>query len=151
MSIYPSTSGAMWRGLTRILTPFKIIALGQRSCSVLKRDTEGCYATISLGLLYSFFDWFPSQKVGKDGRKKRGIKKSSFLGTCWKVLRDLAKKHGLSEQRRANRCMTIDDLKQQIETTLSTIKKSFKLGELRILAVLFLLLLAPAGSRRKRL
>ncbi|KAK1840387.1 C2H2 finger domain-containing protein [Colletotrichum chrysophilum] len=43
--------------------------------------------------------------------------------------------------------MTIDDLKQQIETTLSTTKKSFKLGELRILAVLFLLLLAPAGSR----
>jgi hypothetical protein len=43
--------------------------------------------------------------------------------------------------------MTIDTLEQQIETTLSTTKKSFKLGELRILAVLFLLLLAPAGAR----
>lgn len=43
--------------------------------------------------------------------------------------------------------MTINDLKDQIETTLSTTKKSFDLGELRILAVLFLLLLAPAGSR----
>lgn len=43
--------------------------------------------------------------------------------------------------------MTIDNLEQQIETTLSTTKKSFKLGELRILAVLFLLLLAPAGAR----
>lgn len=43
--------------------------------------------------------------------------------------------------------MTTDDLKLQIETTLSTTKKSFKLGELRILAVLFLLLLAPAGAR----
>ena len=43
--------------------------------------------------------------------------------------------------------MTIDSLEQQIETTLSTTKKSFKLGELRILAVLFLLLLAPAGAR----
>lgn len=43
--------------------------------------------------------------------------------------------------------MTVDNLKQQIETTLSTTKKSFKLGELRILAVLFLLLLAPAGAR----
>ncbi|KAH0419558.1 hypothetical protein CcaCcLH18_14355 [Colletotrichum camelliae] len=131
---------------------------------VLKRDIEDCYATISLGLLYNFFDWFLSQKVGKDGRKKRGIKKKSSLGTYWKVFRlvferavgdkidqklnrNLAKKHDLSEQRRANRCMTIDDLKQQIETTLSTTKKSFKLGELRILAVLFLLLLAPAGSR----
>ena len=43
--------------------------------------------------------------------------------------------------------MTIDNLKQQIEETLSTTRKSFKLGELRILAVLFLLLLAPAGAR----
>jgi hypothetical protein len=43
--------------------------------------------------------------------------------------------------------MTIDNLEQQIETTLSTTKKSFKLGELRVLAVLFLLLLAPAGAR----
>ena len=43
--------------------------------------------------------------------------------------------------------MTIDDLKDQIETTLSTTEKSFQLGELRILAVLFLLLVAPAGAR----
>ncbi|KAF5520978.1 hypothetical protein CGCA056_v007802 [Colletotrichum aenigma] len=145
---------------------------------VLKRDVADCYATISVGLLYSFFDWVLCQKVGKNGRRKRGIKKKSSLGTYWKVfrlvferavgdkvdpklnrsmhragisyrdvLRDLAKKHGLSEQRRANRGMTIDDLKQQIETTLGTTRKSFKLGELRILAVLFLLLLAPAGSR----
>lgn len=43
--------------------------------------------------------------------------------------------------------MTIDDLKQQVETMLSTTRKLFKLGELCILAVLFLLLLALAGSR----
>ncbi len=43
--------------------------------------------------------------------------------------------------------MTVETLKDQIETTLSTTKKSFDLGELRILAVLFLLLLAPGGSR----
>jgi hypothetical protein len=43
--------------------------------------------------------------------------------------------------------MTIDDLKEQIEETVSTQKKSFDLGELRILAALFLLLLAPAGAR----
>lgn len=36
------------------------------------------------------------------------------------VLRDLAKKHSLSDQKRANRCMTIEDLKEQIETTIST-------------------------------
>jgi len=43
--------------------------------------------------------------------------------------------------------MTIDSLKDQVETTLSTTEKSFELGEIRILAALFLLLLAPAGSR----
>lgn len=43
--------------------------------------------------------------------------------------------------------MTIDGLKEQIQTTLSTPRKSFRVGELRILAVLYLLLLAPSGSR----
>lgn len=43
--------------------------------------------------------------------------------------------------------MTIDDLKEQIEETLATTGMSFGLGEHRILAVLFLLLLAPAGAR----
>lgn len=43
--------------------------------------------------------------------------------------------------------MTVNGLKEQIHTALSTSKKSFKLGELRILVVLFLLLLAPSGSR----
>jgi hypothetical protein len=43
--------------------------------------------------------------------------------------------------------MTVDDLKQQVETTLGTTEKSFSLGELRILCVLFLLLLAPTGAR----
>jgi hypothetical protein len=63
------------------------------------------------------------------------------------VLRDLASKHGLSNQKRTNRCMTIDGLREQIETTIGTTEKNFKLGELRILAALFLLLLAPAGAR----
>lgn len=43
--------------------------------------------------------------------------------------------------------MAIEDLKLQIETTLRTTEKAFKLGEPRIFAVLFLLLLAPQGSR----
>ncbi|KAI0465727.1 hypothetical protein F4859DRAFT_507826 [Xylaria cf. heliscus] len=43
--------------------------------------------------------------------------------------------------------MTLQDLKDQIECTLCTTEKTFELGELRILAVLFLLLLAPQGSR----
>lgn len=43
--------------------------------------------------------------------------------------------------------MTLNDLKRQIDTTLRTTEKGFRLGELRVLAVLFLLLLAPQGSR----
>lgn len=43
--------------------------------------------------------------------------------------------------------MTVETLKDQFETTLSTTEKSFGLGELRIYATLFLLLLAPGGSR----
>ena len=43
--------------------------------------------------------------------------------------------------------MTLDDLKIQLQTTLCSTEKTFKLGEQRMLAILFLLLLAPAGSR----
>lgn len=43
--------------------------------------------------------------------------------------------------------MTIDTLKAQNETTLSTTRQTFRLGLYRIYVVLFLLLLAPGGSR----
>ena len=43
--------------------------------------------------------------------------------------------------------MSIADLLEQLKTTLSTTRKSFGLGEVRILCVLFLLLLAPTGAR----
>ncbi|KAH8807062.1 C2H2 finger domain protein [Xylogone sp. PMI_703] len=149
---------------------FKLLSISRDSLkSVSVPEAEHFKSLISL--LYNFFDWRLNQRLNKDGRKLRGTKKKSSLSTLWKVfrlvceraigdklnpklnrsihkvLRALAKKHKLSDQRRANRCMTINNLEQQIETTLSTTKKSFKLGELRILAVLFLLLLAPAGAR----
>ncbi|PMB71342.1 hypothetical protein BM221_003809 [Beauveria bassiana] len=125
----------------------------------------------ALSILHTFFKWKLSQKLGKDGRKLKGIKKKSSLETYWKifrlyfsrevgekinlvisrnmhkVLRRLAIEFDLSSTKRMNRRMTIKDLEEQIEETLSTPRKSFKLGELRILAVLFLLLIAPAGSR----
>ncbi|KAI9148655.1 C2H2 finger domain-containing protein [Paramyrothecium foliicola] len=145
--------------------------------AILARSPHECLKTVSVPVLQKFFEWKLNQKVGKGGRKKKGITKTSSLHTCWKVfrlvyekameakldpkftrkmhkvrssmlvLRSLAKQYGLNDQKRANRCMTIDDLKDQIETTLSTTRKSFQLGELRILAVLFLLLVAPAGAR----
>lgn len=43
--------------------------------------------------------------------------------------------------------MSLADLMAQVKTTIATTEKSFNLGEQRILAVLFLLLLSPAGSR----
>ena len=63
------------------------------------------------------------------------------------MLRKLADKHGLSNEKREKRCMTVDDLKEQINTTLSTTKKSLHLGEFRILIVLFHLLMSPTGCR----
>lgn len=43
--------------------------------------------------------------------------------------------------------MTIEDLKIHLDTILCTTERTFKLGEQRIMAILFMLLLAPAGSR----
>lgn len=43
--------------------------------------------------------------------------------------------------------MTIADLKAQLDASLRTTEKSFKLGEVRVLFILYLLLLAPAGAR----
>ncbi|KZL70486.1 C2H2 finger domain protein [Colletotrichum tofieldiae] len=57
--------------------------------------------------------------------------------------------HGLNDQARANRVVAIDQLKQHIEETLSTTRKMFGVGEVRLLAVLFVLLVAPAGPRRR--
>lgn len=62
-------------------------------------------------------------------------------------MRKLEKEFGLTHRTRENRSMTIDDLKDQLQTTLQTTEKMFNLGEVRILAVLFLLLLAPQGAR----
>ena len=65
-----------------------LTALSSRFCSlVLLQDPQKCYKVLSTRQLYNFFDWILNQKVGKDGRKKRGIKKKSSLGTYWKVFR----------------------------------------------------------------
>ncbi|MEI9913834.1 MAG: DUF3435 domain-containing protein [Candidatus Saccharibacteria bacterium] len=59
----------------------------------------------------------------------------------------LAIKHKLSNQKRKNKCLIIKNLKEHIEKTLSITEKSFKLGKLWILCILFLLLLAPTSAR----
>lgn len=59
------------------------------------------------------------------------------------VRAQLGKLDHMQHDKRVNRSMTTNSLKLQIETALRTVKKSFRLGELRILNVLFFLLLAP--------
>ncbi|KAJ4307349.1 hypothetical protein N0V88_000733 [Collariella sp. IMI 366227] len=144
-------------------------------CAYIRRDPHACFESVSVKLLYMFFDWLLNQKQGKNGRRLRGTKKKSSLGTYWKVfrlvyervmtqkldaklnrqmhraLRNVAEKHGLNNEKREKRCMTIDDLKKQIDTTVSTTEKSFRIGECRVLCALFHLLLAPSGSRPKAL
>ncbi|KAK1974365.1 hypothetical protein LZ30DRAFT_812371 [Colletotrichum cereale] len=83
-------------------------------------------------------------------KKAIGKRIASKLGrSMHKVIRRLAKKHGLNDQAQANRIITIDQLKQHIKETLSTTQKIFKVGEVRLLAMLFVLLVAPAGARQK--
>ena len=53
----------------------------------LGKDQFRRYETISISTLYTFFNWLLSQRQGKDGRKRRGTKLASSLGTYWKVFR----------------------------------------------------------------
>ncbi|KAI0855985.1 C2H2 finger domain protein [Xylaria cubensis] len=146
----------------------------RRFCdNVLQRkDWKERYLKVTIQTLHAFFDWYLNQTTGKGGRRKRRTQKKNSLVTFWcmfrlaferqhsfkinqivdcqqvsNVIAEMNIRHGLQHQTRENRSMTLQDLKDQIETTLRTTEKSFKLGELRILAVLFLLLLAPQGSR----
>lgn len=61
--------------------------LGRYCKVILFREPADCYSSLSIPLLYNFFDWRLNQKVGKGGRKVRGTKKKSSLGTYWKVFR----------------------------------------------------------------
>lgn len=61
--------------------------LWNRYCTFLEHDPQERFEFVSLKFLYYFFDWMLSQKTGKDGRKKRGTKKTRSLGTYWKLYR----------------------------------------------------------------
>lgn len=193
----------MWGTLERVSTtlilgcpPLSIAFPPCRFCTtIFKRDPQECFESIheefSIRLPYKFLEWRLNQRVGRDGRRLRGVKKFSSLMTYWKVfciafkdavgetldprlgqnmqnvliifprsvtpsmhwyhksqgLPELATIYGLSYEKRMNRCMSIDDLKDQNQTTIATTEKSFILGEMRVLAVLYTLLLSPAGSR----
>ncbi|KAF2647078.1 hypothetical protein K491DRAFT_763865 [Lophiostoma macrostomum CBS 122681] len=87
------------------------------------------YKGIRLNLLRAFFDWLLNQKTGRGGRRLRGTKYRSYLGTYWKLYRlvfdratgdkingqinrsmqkvlcKLATKHGLREFGREKPCI----------------------------------------------
>lgn len=98
-------------------------------------------ASTTLADVGAFIRFHLDSERGKDLRRKRQILIGRSLQTCSNNLRILHRREMLAKI----------DLKisqmAQIETTLSTTEKYFRLGEQRILAVVFLLLLAPAGSR----
>jgi hypothetical protein len=52
-----------------------------------KKDPKKMYSNISLRRLNAFFDWLLNQRRGKGGRRRQGTKRTSSLGTYWKVYR----------------------------------------------------------------
>ncbi|EGU87128.1 hypothetical protein FOXB_02355 [Fusarium oxysporum f. sp. conglutinans Fo5176] len=144
-------------------------------CKYTKQDPKYCMHHISLSKINAFFHWLFAQKAGAGERRLPGIRSSHTLKQYWKefrlvyeretkkkidpvlnrrmrrILRKLVVDHDLTGERRENRCMTIEDLERQAETTISTTKQRFHLGEHRIYALLFLLLIAPSGSRPRAL
>ncbi|KAG6358154.1 hypothetical protein INS49_014038 [Diaporthe citri] len=135
-----------------------------------EEDWIKSFSRVNFKVVYQFLQWYLAQRTNKNGGTKRRVKARQSLVTFWCCFRlayqratnlkidtvvDRGLMHNglvelsksLEHNVRPNRSMTIDDLKLYINTTLCTTEKSFKMGELRILAVLFLLLLAPQGSR----
>ncbi|KAH6953644.1 hypothetical protein DER45DRAFT_605478 [Fusarium avenaceum] len=134
-------------------------------CKYTKQDPKYCMQHISLSKINAFFHWLFAQKTGARERKLPGIRSSHTLKQYWKefrlvyeretkkkidpvlnrrmrrILRKLVIDNGLTGERRENRCMTIEDLKRQAETTIKH----------RVYALLFLLLIAPSGSRPRAL
>ncbi|KAF2685708.1 C2H2 finger domain protein [Lentithecium fluviatile CBS 122367] len=128
----------------------------------LEQDHLHDYATVSVGTLYTFFDWLLEHRRGKGGRRRRGTKYASSLGTYWKVfrlvyeratgvrldgkmnrsmhkvLRKLAKKHSLKKVGRDKACMYVEDQTLVLQTNLVTTEKRYPHGRCRIQAQFYL-------------
>ncbi|KAI9764096.1 MAG: hypothetical protein M1840_008901 [Geoglossum simile] len=140
-----------------------------------RKDPDQTIHVIFLRLLNSFFDWVLNQRRGKRGRKLHGVKSSSMLCTYWKVfrlvyegatgskinaklnrqmhriLKKLAKKHGLSTQKREKTAMYIEDLVEVLQTNLTTTKKRYSHGRHRMQIALFLHLAGFSANRPQAL
>ncbi|KAH8710290.1 hypothetical protein GQ44DRAFT_714462 [Phaeosphaeriaceae sp. PMI808] len=141
----------------------------------LRKGHYRAYATVSVATLHTFFDWLLGQRRGKGGRKRRGTKLTSSLGTYWKVfrlvyeratgvkldgkmnrsmhkvLRKLAKKHGLKKIGRDKACMYVEDLALVLQTNLVTTEKRYPHGRYRIQAQFYLQLGGFTANRPQAL
>ncbi|KAF2679214.1 hypothetical protein K458DRAFT_422443 [Lentithecium fluviatile CBS 122367] len=137
----------------------------------LNKEPYRNFATVSIASLNTFFDWMLSQRRVKRGRRRRGTKHVSSLGTYWKVfrlvyeratgekidgkmnrsmrkvLRKLAKKHSLTKIGREKTCMYVEDLGQVLRTNLATTEKKYPHGRCRIQVQLFLQLAGFTANR----
>jgi hypothetical protein len=66
---------------------FQILLTFVRFCAYTRRDPQKDLQNITLNIIHGFFDWLLNQKRGKNGRRMRGTKHKSSLGTYWKVFR----------------------------------------------------------------
>ncbi|KAL4984463.1 hypothetical protein BDW68DRAFT_193609 [Aspergillus falconensis] len=125
------------------------------------RDPEEALRQASNNDLYRFLGWSLKLERGKDGRRNKGIHKSSSLNTDWKNLRGYYQKltkikindedgsevrrgikyliveHGLDTQPKKKTPVYIEDIGPLNETILSTQQKKFYLGFQRIQVCLF--------------
>ncbi|KAH1437445.1 hypothetical protein KXX68_007648, partial [Aspergillus fumigatus] len=124
-------------------------------------DPEEALRQASNNDLYRFLGWSLKLKRGKNGRRNKGIHKSSSLNTDWKNLRGYYQKltkskiddidgsevrrgikylvveHGLDTQPKKKTPVYIEDIGPLNETILSTQLKKFYLGLQRIQVCLF--------------
>jgi len=63
-----------------------VILTTDRCWTYLGKEDLRSYTNVSVSTLYTF-NWILDQRQGKGGRKRRGIKFASSLGTYWKVYR----------------------------------------------------------------
>ncbi|EDN08224.1 predicted protein [Histoplasma mississippiense (nom. inval.)] len=145
-------------------------------CKFLKSDAKAMYQQLDYRVLYTFFDWMLNQRRGKNGRRRQGIKRKSALNTYWKNFRTvyelemhekidkdtsrhivkngipvLVKKYRLSNKPRPKTTVYLDDLIRVVETTVTTTKKKFGHGRLRISLILYFQLAGFSANRPQAL
>ncbi|KAF1814282.1 hypothetical protein P152DRAFT_465179 [Eremomyces bilateralis CBS 781.70] len=137
-------------------------------CAYIGKDPKKMYQTISINVLHNFFHWLLSQRRGKEGRRLRGTKLASSLGTYWKIYwltyeratgdkingstDDAWDAYGMTARAvvssvhfnavfqgaREKPRMYVEDLKEALRTNLCAVKKRYSHGRIRVEMQLFM-------------